>query len=79
MSGLFVLWALRFISWKEVLKNVIVGCLIIGVAWEVLEFFYKVQEINAYYYFDTVKDLIDDSIGGFIALKIWKRLPEVKA
>lgn len=78
MSGLFILTALRFLKWEEVTKSVIFGCLVIGLAWEVLELAYKVQDINAYYYFDTVKDLINDCIGGLIALKIWKRLPEVK-
>jgi hypothetical protein len=66
-------------SWKEVFKNVIAGCLVIGFAWEILELVYKVQEVNVYYYFDTIKDLIDDCIGGLIALIIWKKLPEVKA
>jgi hypothetical protein len=79
MSGLFVLTGLRFMSWKEVFKNVIAGCLVIGFAWEILELVYKVQEVNVYYYFDTIKDLIDDCIGGLIALIIWKKLPEVKA
>jgi hypothetical protein len=78
MSGLFVLTGLRFISWPETLKYVVAGCLIIGVAWEILELMYKVQEISLYYYFDTAKDLVDDCIGGYIALKIWKKLPEVK-
>ncbi len=79
MSGLFVLTGLRFMVWKEVLKNVLIGCLIVGISWEVLELMYKVQEINTYYYIDTVKDVINDCIGGFIALTIWKKLPEVKA
>ena len=79
MSGLFVLTGLRYMSWSETLKHVIIGCLIIGIAWEVLELIYKVQEITTYYYFDTVKDLTDDCIGGYISFKIWKKLPEVKA
>jgi hypothetical protein len=78
MSGLFILTGLRYMSWSESLKYVVTGCLIIGIGWELLEFFYKVQDITPYYYLDTVKDLLDDCIGGVISLKIWKKLPEVK-
>lgn len=78
MSGLYVLVALRYFKLPEILKNVAIGVFIIGVAWEVLEIIYKAVDYGWYYYFDTVKDLIDDVVGAVISLYIWKRLPGEK-
>lgn len=78
MSGLYVLLGLWYFKLPETLKNVLLGVLVIGIGWEVLEIFYKVTDYGPYYYFDTVKDLIDDLIGAVISLEIWKRLPKEK-
>ena len=45
--------------------------LIVGIAWEFLENAYGVSGLNAVYRFDTIKDIIDDMMGGVISLALW--------
>ena len=78
MSGLYVLVALRFIRYPETLFNVIVGTLVIGIGWEVLELGYRVADLTPYYWLNMVQDLVCDCIGGVLAFYIWKKLPEPK-
>jgi uncharacterized BrkB/YihY/UPF0761 family membrane protein len=77
MAGLYTLVFLRAFSQKEDWRSLLVGVLLIGVGWEILELYYKVGTLNLYYWLDTIKDLIDDAIGGYIAFRIWKKIPEV--
>ncbi|MBU3668503.1 MAG: hypothetical protein FGM57_00880 [Candidatus Taylorbacteria bacterium] len=78
MSGLYVLVALRYFKLQESVRNVLLGVLFVGVAWEVLEIWYKVAEIHMGYWLNTGKDIVSDLVGGYLSLKLWKRLPEMK-
>ncbi len=75
MSGLFVFVFLRALKLQESLHNLLIGVFIIGIAWEILELWYKVEVLGLFYWLDTLKDLIDDTIGGLISIYIWNRLP----
>jgi hypothetical protein len=79
MSALFVLTALRFLKWKETFAVTIVAVFCIGIAWEVLEIYFKVADIDFAYWLDTIGDLVNDIFGGVVGYFIWKALPEVKA
>ncbi len=79
MSALFILVLLRYFKVKEVWKNVFIGIFIVGVTWELLEVFYKVADIDIYYWVDTTKDLINDVIGAYLGLMMWNKLPEPKS
>lgn len=75
MSGLFAGVALRFCGLTESWKNMLAGALVIGISWEVLEIgMGAVEFFDQRYYIDTIKDLIDDLIGGSIAYLIWRKL-----
>ncbi len=78
MSALYVLVGLRYLNWKESFKNVFIGVLVIGIAWEILEIAYKVAEINTAYWLNSFKDLISDSVGGYLGYLVWSKLPEKK-
>lgn len=78
MAGLFTFVFLRITRLPESTKNVLIGVMIVGVGWEVLELLYKVDALSTRYWIDTVKDLIDDTIGGLISIYIWKKIPNQK-
>lgn len=78
MSALFVLVFLRFFHIKEIWKNVAIGVIIVGISWEALEIFYKVADFDFSYWVDSFKDMIDDLLGGYLGLLLWRRLPETK-
>lgn len=78
MSALYVLVLLRYLKWPETYKHVFFGVLVVGILWEVLEIFYKVDVVNMQYWLNTGKDLISDSVGGYLGYLIWKKLPEEK-
>lgn len=78
MAGLFTFIFLRATKLSESTKNLILGVLLVGVGWELLELFYKVDELSTRYWIDTTKDLINDTIGGIISIYIWKKIPNQK-
>lgn len=78
MAGLFTFVFLRITRLPESTKNLLIGVMIVGVGWEVLELLYKVDALSTRYWIDTVKDLIDDTIGGIISIYIWKKIPNQK-
>ncbi len=49
----------------------LLSALVIGIAWEFLENAYGVSGLNAVYRFDTIKDIVDDMMGGVISLALW--------
>lgn len=49
----------------------LLGALIVGILWELLEHAYGVAGLDAVNRFDTIKDVVDDMMGGVIALAIW--------
>ncbi|MBP9818692.1 MAG: hypothetical protein KBC87_01850 [Candidatus Pacebacteria bacterium] len=78
MAGLFTFVFLRITRLAESTRNLILGVLIVGVGWEILEIFYKVDTLSFRYWIDTTKDLLDDTIGGLISIYIWKKIPNQK-
>jgi len=78
MAGLFTFVFLRITRLPESIKNLLIGVMIVGVGWEVLELLYKVDALSTRYWIDTIKDLIDDTIGGLISIYIWKKIPNQK-
>lgn len=78
MAGLFTFVLLRAVGWRESRKNVLAGVIFVGVSWEILELFYRVDIVDMYYWLDTCKDLLDDTIGGLLSLYIWKKIPNQK-
>lgn len=75
MAGLFVFIFLRVFKFKENRRNLLLGVLLVGVGWEILELVYRVDIVGFWYWLDTAKDLIDDVIGGLISIYIWKKIP----
>ena len=75
MTGLFTFVLLRAAGWSESKLYLFIGVLLVGVAWELLEVHFRVSPLDAPYWFDTRKDLIDDIIGGLISIYIWKKIP----
>ncbi len=78
MAGFFTLIFLRAFKLKETVPYALVGVLLVGLGWEALELLYKVGVVNFMYWADTVKDIINDTIGGLIAIYIWKKIPNPK-
>lgn len=78
MAGFFTLVSLQYFRLKETLLYTLIGVLAVGIGWELLELFYKVDILNFRYWTDTAKDLIDDTIGGLISIYIWKKIPNQK-
>lgn len=78
MAGLFTFVFLRITRLPENTRNLIIGVLLVGIGWEILELLYKVDVLSTRYWIDTVKDLIDDTIGGLISIYIWKKIPNQK-
>jgi hypothetical protein len=78
MAGFFTLISLQYFSLKETLLYTLMGLLAVGIGWELLEVFYRVNVLSFGYWIDTAKDLIDDTIGGLISIYIWKKIPNQK-
>ena len=71
MSGLFAGVGLKFFGFNESWKNFLLTVLVIGISWEVLEIGTgAVTFFDQKYIIDTIKDLIDDLLGGSIAYLI---------
>ena len=69
--GLAICAAVRLHGEKIIHKRrvTIIGVLIVGIIWEIFEMYYDITSAPLWtvpYYIDTVKDLIDDVIGGGI-------------
>ena len=75
MAGLFSGVALMAAGKSQTWRAIVLGSLIVGIGWELLEVvMHSVDTMRWWYPYDTVKDLIDDMIGGTIAYLIWKKL-----
>jgi hypothetical protein len=60
-------------------RVIIIGVLIVGIIWELFEIHYDITGSPLWttpYYIDTIKDLIDDMIGGGIVAYICHILPK---
>lgn len=75
MAGLFTFVLYRANKWPESKTNLLIGVIVVGVVWELLEVYFRVSPLDMYYWVDTSKDLIDDIIGGLISIYIWKKIP----
>jgi hypothetical protein len=81
--GLVYIW---FFSRKDILFSpsfaffgkIILGVLLVGIAWEIFEFYFINQVAqNSFDLLDTLSDLFFDLSGGLCAiLYIWKKQPE---
>lgn len=76
MAGFYSASVLRFCSVKERVVYILTGVLIVGVAWELLELYFKVDVLGFKYWKDTAKDIVNDTIGGIIAIYIWRKIPK---
>ncbi len=56
---------------KPSLWIAIFAALIVGIAWEVLEYGYGLSGLDPIHRFDAIKDLVNDMMGGVIALLVW--------
>jgi hypothetical protein len=56
----------KFSIWIPILASFVVG-----VVWELLENHYGLSGLSAYFIFDTLKDLINDMIGGVLSYIVW--------
>lgn len=66
----FTLFHVRLGPWQ-----LIAGVVFVGMAWEVFEYVYGIAgSIFLSHQADTIKDLIVDTIGGFAALQVLKRI-----
>jgi hypothetical protein len=70
--GLAVCAAIKLHGEKIIYKRraIIIGVLIVGIIWELFEIYYDIAGSplgTIPYYIDTVKDLMDDVIGGTLA------------
>lgn len=79
--GLSVFWFLKSIkknsSNKNIFINVIVFTFIAGLLWEGMEAYYGIASapFGTYdYYFDTIKDLIDDTVGALLVVYILNKI-----
>lgn len=75
MAGLFSGVALMAAGRSQTGRAIVLGSLIVGIGWELLEVvMHATDTVGLTYPYDTVKDLIDDMIGGTIAYLIWRKL-----
>jgi hypothetical protein len=64
---------------KDIYTKVVIFTVVAGLIWEGIETYYNIAGApvgTIAYYVDTIKDLIDDTLGSFIALfllKIFKK------
>lgn len=56
---------------KPSLRVALSAALIVGIAWEVLEYGYGLSGLDPIHRFDAIKDLINDMMGGVISLLVW--------
>ena len=73
--GLFVAALLRSYRYGAFFsrRNIILGVIVVGIVWELFEIFYELTGHPLWtklYYIDTIKDMIDDVLGGAIVAYI---------
>jgi accessory gene regulator protein AgrB len=77
MGGALVSWVwFVILSWHK--KNLdinwfqaIAGTILIGVLWEIVEFYTKSSPFMSEYSVDNIKDLLMDTAGGLVAYVVW--------
>jgi len=74
MAGLYGGVFLKAFKLPESFGNFLLFAFIVGFGWEILELFYKVADVDAWYWVNTVQDLIDDMIGGALAYYLWRKI-----
>ncbi len=74
MAGLYATVFLEAFRIKESWSRVLLLVFLVGLGWEALELIYHVALVDFWYWVDTVKDLVDDIIGGTIAYYIWRKI-----
>ncbi|MBP6858368.1 MAG: hypothetical protein KBC33_00885 [Candidatus Pacebacteria bacterium] len=81
--GLFVAALLRSYRQGALFsrRNVILGVIVIGIVWELFEIVYKLTGHPLWtklYYIDTVKDMVDDVLGGAVVAWILGRKAKIE-
>jgi len=81
--GIYLLVRAVLKSWKPGLENtakgrwlILLGVLVVGLIWEGYEWYFDIAGApvgTAAYYVDLVKDLINDLLGGVIALYLTRK------
>ncbi len=76
--GLYIMWVARITGWRVSFIQCIAFVLFVGVSWEIFEWIVHIGgSVFMSYRVDTIKDLIDDSMGGilgFISAKYLQRI-----
>ena len=69
------------IEWiKDNLIWIVIGTLLAGLTWELFEIYFNITGSKLWsrpYYIDTIKDLINDTIGAFFVYSILKSNPKI--
>jgi len=74
-AALFTAWAASAIRWRITLLLCVTSAFIIGVGWEIFEYSNHLGGSPFMSYtIDTIKDLIDDAIGGAAAFFVSRRI-----
>ena len=72
LTILAVLWSLR-VDTAHIARNILIGVFLAGIAWELFEITYNIAGYQLWtlpYYVDTLKDLLDDILGGVIVIAL---------
>jgi uncharacterized membrane protein YjdF len=75
LIGGLILWGILRVrpnvSRGNLLLMLVIGTIIVGIGWEVMEYMGGITQGEAGYVFDTVKDLIMDTLGGLVAWTVF--------
>ncbi len=75
LIGGLILWGILRVrpnvSRGNLFLTLLIGTIIVGIGWEVMEYVGGITQGEAGYVFDTVKDLIMDTLGGLVAWGIY--------
>ncbi|MEI6042043.1 MAG: hypothetical protein WCQ00_00545 [bacterium] len=79
MVGLFVQTGIEHFNNRKINKNrvllVFLGAIAVGVFWECVEWYFRITDgLGPLSRIDTIKDVIDDIIGGALSIWFWRFL-----
>jgi hypothetical protein len=77
LGGLFagylgiIIYVMTTMKKRSPLWPALLASLIVGIAWEFLEYAYGLSGLDPIHRFDAIKDLLNDMMGGVISLLVW--------
>lgn len=89
LAGYFGLWLYSLAIWYKSKYKIsivdlvnkskriwpaIISAIIVGIVWEVIEYYFGLSGLNEIHRTDTLFDLVNDTFGGFLAFLVWKYL-----